>query len=367
MAIRLQPRFTTRSIAEAIQQGWRGFVVFRIIPAGIHWVSIQDSFNRISARMSWLKSRQILEYTVFQTLLFIVKCLPVQASVDMAKGLAWMMVHLVPRKLSRYSVARENLGVAFGDRISDGEADRIIYGMWLHLFRMVCEMVQLPRRFRLSGCSDILEFERREDCVRTLCSGRPVLFLGGHFGNWEISVNTFGHFGFPMGVVARHLDNPYLHRWFKEFRESTGNSLILKHGAGSELSDIMQQGGMASLLCDQDAGRSGVFVNFFGRPASTFKSIALLALQYNALVVVGGAYRLPESAQKNCRWVRFSLATQDIIDPADFQGANGINELTQQFTTSLETLIRKAPEQYFWVHRRWKTSPDVRRRRREAA
>jgi KDO2-lipid IV(A) lauroyltransferase len=194
-----------------------------------------------------------------------------------------------------------------------------------------------------------------------------VLFLGGHFGNWEISVNTFGHFGFPMGVVARPLDNPYLHEWFKAFRESTGNSLISKQGAGAELSEIMEKNGMASLLCDQDAGVSGLFVDFFGRPASTFKSIALLALQYNALIVVGGAWRLPDAASRDSHWVRFCLTTQDIIDPADYQGGNGINELTQRFTSALEALIRKAPEQYFWVHRRWKTSPDARRKRRTAA
>lgn len=317
--------------------------------------------------MSVLKLRQMLEYAVFQTLLFIVKCLPVRASVELARGLAWMMVHVVPRKLSRCELAKENLTLAFGETMTDRQADRIIQGMWLHLIRMVFEIIQLPRRFRLSNCSEVLDFERRNDCVRALCSDRPVLFLGGHFGNWEISVNTFGHFGFPMGVVARHLDNPWLHNWFKRFRESTGNSLILKSGAGSELSDIMEQRGMASLLCDQDAGRSGVFVDFFGQPASTYKSIALLALQYNALIVVGGAYRLSESAQKDCRWVRFSLATQDIIDPADFQGSDGINELTRRFTGSLENLIRKAPEQYFWVHRRWKTAPGTRRKARKVA
>lgn len=314
-----------------------------------------------------LQLRQLLEYTVFQTLLFVVKCLPARASVVLAKSLAWMMVKVVPKKLSRSDVAKDNLKLAFGEALSDAQADRIIHGMWLHLFRMVCEIIQLPRRFRLANCADVMDFERRNDCVRALCSGRPVLLLGGHFGNWEISVNTFGYFGFPMGVVSRHLDNPYLHKWFKNFRESTGNSLILKQGAGEELTAIMERRGMASLLCDQDAGRSGVFVDFFDRPASTFKSIALLALQYNALIVVGGAFRLPEALQKDCRWIRFNLTTQDVIDSADFQGVNGINELTQRFTSSLEALIRKAPEQYFWVHRRWKTPPGARKKRRDAA
>lgn len=311
--------------------------------------------------------RHRAEYAIFLTLLFLVKCLPVRASIVLAEGLAWFVHRVVPRKWSRYAVARENLASAFGESLSDERADQIIYGMWKHLFRMVCEMIQMPRRFRLETCADVLEFERRDDCVRALCSGRPVLFLGGHFGNWEISVNTFGCFGFPMGVVARPLDNPLLHQWFRSFRESTGNSLIDKQGAGSELSEIMEKNGFASLLCDQDAGVSGAFVDFFGRPASTFKSIALLALQYNALVVVGGAWRLPEEAQRDAKWVRFSLTTQEIIDPADFQGANGIHDLTQRFTSALEALIRKAPEQYFWVHRRWKTSPDARRKRRGAA
>ena len=317
--------------------------------------------------MNRLKARHLLEYTIFQTLLFVVKSLPVHATVVMAEVLAWFVHRVVPRKWTRYAVARENLGQAFGESLSDDEADRVISGMWKHLFRMVCEIAQLPRRFRLASCSEVLDFEGRDDCVKALCSGRPVLFLGGHFGNWEISVNTFGHFGFPMGVVARPLDNPYLHQWFKDFRESTGNSLISKSGAGTELSDILENGGMASLLCDQDAGASGLFVDFFGRPASTFKSIALLALQYNALVVVGGAWRLPERDQYGARWVRFNLTTQEVIDSADYQGAEGINELTQRFTSALEALIRKAPEQYFWVHRRWKTSPDARRKRRRTA
>ncbi len=325
--------------------------------------------------MDRLQLRYLAEYGLFQTFLFALRCLPVRTAFRIADGLAWLMHHVAPRRLSRYEVSQQNLQLAFGETVSDSEIDQMIHGMWKHLFRMVCEIIQLPRRMRLYNGAEILKFTRREDCVAALCSGRPVIFLGGHFGNWEISVNTFGHFGFPMGVVARELDNPWLQRWFREFRESTGNSLILKQGAGSELSEIMERNGMVSLLCDQDAGRSGVFVDFFGKPASTFKSIALLALQYNALVVVGGAYRLPSDQQLSgfgdrnaeARWSQFDLVTQDIIDSAEYQGADGLKQLTQRFTTSLEQLIRRAPEQYFWVHRRWKTPPGARRNRNPAA
>ncbi|MEZ6060203.1 MAG: lysophospholipid acyltransferase family protein [Planctomycetaceae bacterium] len=317
--------------------------------------------NSMDAR----KLRYLAEYGVFCCLVFCLRCLPVATAGRVADSVAWF-VRLLPRRLTRFQVAADNIRTAFGEDTPDAEVDRIVLGMWQHLFRMVCEIIQLQRRFRLDRCGSYLDFYQRNECVQAALSGRPVLFLGGHFGNWEISVNTFGHFGFPMGVVARDLDNPYLHRWFLKFRESSGNWMISKSGAGNELVEVMEAGGMAALLCDQDAGRRGVFADFFGRPASTFKSIGLLALQYDALIVVGGAYRLPADQQRNTNWVRFNLATQQIIDSREFRD---VESLTQQFTSALEDLIRKAPEQYFWVHRRWKTALPEKRaaKRRQAA
>lgn len=317
--------------------------------------------------MQMLKVRHFGEYLIFQALLFVIRCLPRRNAVQLAETLAAVITLRPLRKLSRHAVASENLRHAFEGAMTDAEIESTIGAMWRHLFLMICEIIQLPRRLRLENCSDVLEFHQRDECVQAISAGRPVIFLGGHFGNWEISVTTFGTFGFPLGVVARELDNPWLHDWFRRFRESTGNSLIVKQGAGSELNEIMDRGGMVSLLCDQDAGRSGVFVDFFGRPASTFKSIGLLALHYDALIVVGGAYRLPPKDQQFCRWTRFCLATEEIIDCRDYQGPDGLTELTQTFTTALEQLIRKAPEQYFWVHRRWKTPPGLRRKAKASA
>ena len=137
--------------------------------------------------------------------------------------------------------------------------------------------------------------------------------------------------------------------------------MISKRGASTELVACLESGRNVSLLADQDAGRRGQFVDFFGRPASTFKSIALLALQYDALIVVGGSWRLPPARQNNTHWVRFEMVTEDVIDSRDFETADAIPQLTQAFTSSLERLIRRAPQQYFWVHRRWKTPPRVRK------
>ena len=223
--------------------------------------------------------RHCVEYTIFLTVIGVVRRLPVRAAAAVSAGLAWTLLHVLPRRLSRFDVASANLRIAFGEDISAARIEQIIQGMWTHLFRMITEMVQLPGRFRLETCAEILQFEKRNECVQALLSDRPVLLLGGHFGNWEISLHTFGEFGFPMGVVARDLDNPWLQRWFLRYRQSSGHRVLSKSGAGPELAERLSAGGMVSLLCDQDAGRSGVFVDFFGRPASTFHRAAGAAVQ----------------------------------------------------------------------------------------
>jgi KDO2-lipid IV(A) lauroyltransferase len=302
------------------------------------------------------KWRYFAEYAVFRGLVCLIDALPTRITVRMAEMLAFVVFHVLPRKLTRYEVARQNLKTAFGDRYSDAEVDDILHKMWIHLFRLVIEIVQLPRKIRLYNCADVVQFRNRDDSVKALSSGRPVIVLSGHFGNWEMAVSAFGVFGFPMGVVARDLDNPYLHRWFMQFREHTGHRLLSKKGGGGDMVEFLERRGNLALLGDQDAGKRGLFVPFFGQPASTFKSIALLALQYRAVIVVGYALRLPDDFS-NYRWVRFEQGCEAVIDPDDYQGPNAIRELTADYTAALERIILRAPEQYFWVHRRWKSQP----------
>jgi KDO2-lipid IV(A) lauroyltransferase len=128
---------------------------------------------------------------------------------------------------------------------------------------------------------------------------------------------------------------------------------------------ILEQGGSLGMLCDQDAGPRGLFVEFFGRRASTFKSIALLAIEHRALICVGYARRLPDDFENNF-WVRYELGCEEIIDPLEIKGGDEIREITQRFTRALERAVRLSPEQYFWVHRRWKSVPGRRKKRRAA-
>jgi KDO2-lipid IV(A) lauroyltransferase len=317
----------------------------------------------VKERSRW---RHLAEYTVFRALVCMIDALPMPVAVRLAECLTFFITRVLPAKLTRRYVARENIRIAFGDSLSTAEVEQMIDAMWLHLFRMVIEIVQLPRKLRLYNCADVVDFLRRDETVRAMCAGRPIIMLSGHFGNWEMATSTTGVFGFPCGIVARDLDNPYLHDWFARFRRATGHRLISKKGGSGDMLGFLEARGQLAMLCDQDAGGSGLFVDFFGKPASTFKSIALLALEYRAVICVSYARRLPDNFTTN-RWVKYELGTEEIIDTADFDGSDAVRELTERYTTALERAIRRAPEQYFWVHRRWKSQPRQRKAKQRAA
>lgn len=271
----------------------------------------------------------------------------------------------LPAKVSRADVARANLLTAFPNASHEWiEATR--RDMWTHLFRLVAEMIQFERKMTLQNCRQVITFRNRKRCVEAMCSGRNVLFLSGHFGNWEASMLSFGLFGFPMGMVARDLDNPLLHDWFARTRQDCGHRVYAKKGDFDGINELLQQGGWLALLCDQDAGKRGVFTDFFGKPASTFKSLALLALEYDALIVCGYGRRLPDDF-RNSRWTRFEIGCDAVIDSRDAADRDPVGDLTKKYTIALETSVRRSPEQYFWVHRRWKTKPRVRKQRQRKA
>ena len=137
--------------------------------------------------------------------------------------------------------------------------------------------------------------------------------------------------------------------------------MIPKKAGYDQMLDVLRGGGILSFLADQDAGERGMFVDFFGRPASTHKSIALLAIEHKAPVVVGYARRIGPG-------FRYEVGCDAIIEPEEWTGtADDARLLTQRYTSALERIIRRDPEQYLWLHRRWKHQPKPRGRKREAA
>ena len=168
---------------------------------------------------------------------------------------------------------------------------------------------------------------------------------------------TLGLLGFPTHAVARPLDNPYLDDFLRTFREKTGQKVLAKKGDFGQMEALLKNGGVLATLADQDAGPRGLFVDFFGRPASTHKAIALLALEHRVPLMVVGTPKVAEP-------MRYEVVAGEVIRPEEYdRSLDAARAMTQRFTTALERLIRAAPEQYLWLHRRWKHQPPVKKAR----
>jgi Kdo2-lipid IVA lauroyltransferase/acyltransferase len=166
--------------------------------------------------------------------------------------------------------------------------------------------------------------------------------------------------GFKGGIVARRLDNPYLDRFVARFRRKTGLELLDKNADYPRILDFLARGSGLGIVGDQDAGQRGLYVDFFGRPASTFKSIALLSLEYQAPIFVFGTARIGHP-------MRYRIYLEDLILPEDYaRDPDAARSITERYTRALERLVRRHPEQYFWLHRRWKHQPLPRKAKRVA-
>jgi KDO2-lipid IV(A) lauroyltransferase len=300
--------------------------------------------------------RPALDYLVYLAVRLVVGV--AQAlSIEQSYALADLLARIIYRVDTRHRVVGlENLRLAFGDRYTEAQRDALIRRVYRHFCRMLMEMLHIPRKLHLETWRRRITLVGQGAVVDRLLRGGPVIMLSGHFGNWEMAGYLFGVFGFPPHSVARTLDNPYLDRFLRSFRERTGQKMIPKKGGYDQMLEVLRRGGVLSFLADQDAGERGLFVEFFGRPASTHKAIALLAIEHKAPVVVGYARRIGPG-------FRYEVGCDAVIDPEEWTGtADDVRLLTQRYTAALEAVIRRDPEQYLWLHRRWKHQPKPRKR-----
>jgi len=206
-----------------------------------------------------------------------------------------------------------------------------------------------------------VELKNEEHLVRLLFENRPLIIVTGHLGNFEVGGYVLGILGFPTYTVARTMDNIYLDRFVNQFRGTTGQHIIPKNGGADQIERVLSNNGTMTFLADQYAGPKGCWVDFFGRPASAYKAIALLALEYNAVMAVSAATRKHKP-------MHFHMHNYAMADPQAIDGnLSTLRELTQWYTTRLEELIRRTPDQYWWLHRRWKDTREPKQKKRQAA
>jgi KDO2-lipid IV(A) lauroyltransferase len=299
-------------------------------------------------------------YFLVRCVVCLVQALPWSWALGLAHGLAWLAFRVDRR---HRLVAVENIQHAFAD-LDAAAVDRIVRACYLHSTTMLMEMIRLPRVLHRNNLFDYVHHVHADDHHKILAfanCGRARMVLTGHFGNWEIITHVAGLAGIGGGIVARRLDNPHLDRFLAGFRRRTGLTVLDKTDDYRQILDILANGGGVGMVGDQDAGPRGLFVDFFGRPASTFKSIALLSLEYGAPICVLGAARIGQPMQ-------YRLYFEDLIDPEEYAGRpDAARAITQRYTEALERMVRRHPEQYFWLHRRWKSPPAVKKAKKAAA
>ncbi|GBD35194.1 Lipid A biosynthesis palmitoleoyltransferase [bacterium HR36] len=297
------------------------------------------------------KRHGIADFAVYLAVRFIVlvlQSLPISWAYALGRSLAWLGYWLDRR---HREVARQNLAAAFPGKFSPTELDHLVQAVYQHFGEMLVECLVLPRKLWPSTWR---KFVALDDCAglmaRALLDRRPCLLLTAHYGNWELANYVLGLFGFRSWAIARPLDNPWLDRWVRRFRQRTGQKLLAKKGELERITALLQHRATVAMLVDQDAGPRGLFVPFFGRLASTHKSAALLAFEHGAVVLTAVVRRLGP--------LRYRVEIGDIFYPEQYQnGPRPHWELTRAFTASLEKLIRADIRQYFWLHRRWKHQP----------
>jgi KDO2-lipid IV(A) lauroyltransferase len=245
-------------------------------------------------------------------------------------------------------VACQNLRLAFGSSNSSEEIKAMARSHFCSLGRTfvdICRLVRLsPQALR-----DVIEIEGLEVLDGPRARGQGVLYVTGHFGPWEYLPAASTHFaGEPLTIVARPLDNPYLDRFVNGVRHRWGSRVVEKREAMRVLMDVLRRGGKVGVLIDQHVSRrEGVLVNFFGHPARTITAPAFLALRSGAAVIPVVVLRERKG--------RFRiLLGKEVSPPRTGRVKDDVVVFTAAMTSALEELIRRRPEQWLWVHRRWK-------------
>jgi Kdo2-lipid IVA lauroyltransferase/acyltransferase len=292
--------------------------------------------------------KDVAEYTLAFLFLKLFAAMPRSVAFHAAKTLAWLGFHLAGRQRR---AGMRNLRMAFPE-LSDDERNRILRGSFENLGRLLVEFTHLPE-LNQGNISRLVVHDGLENYLEGLSRGRGVIFMTAHFGAWELSSFAHAIYGYPLKFLVRTIDNPRVEKLISNYRSSSGNVPIQRRSATRDVLKALRHNEAVGILFDQNTTRSeGVFADFFGIPAATSPSIALFALRTGAAVVPG--FLIWDESLRKHR-LRLDPAVK-LIDTGNLD--QDIVENTKQFNRILESYVRKYPDQWLWIHRRWKTRPE---------
>jgi KDO2-lipid IV(A) lauroyltransferase len=270
----------------------------------------------------------------------------------------------------KFPRAIHNLSDAYPEWSADRVHDTAI-AAYEHLFQLGVEVLYAPRLITEDGFSRHLSIRHVMRAARRLIEGGPAILITGHVGNWELVGYAVSMLGFPMHAVYRPLDLPPLDRWIRYTRQRQGLNLVSKFDVMRDIPLVLEAKQTVGFVADQSGGDRGMFVPFFGRLTSTYKSIGLMAMQYNTPMLCGFARRLrpeepdpdaldgvvPEAVAGNPS-MRYVAEVTDVFGPEDWKAQpDPLFYITARYRRALENMIRAAPEQYLWMHRMWRSRP----------
>ena len=257
-------------------------------------------------------------------------------------------IYLLHRRLRR--VGMRNLELAFPEK-SVGDRRKIVRGVFTSLGRQLAEFCRLPK-YTVANISETVIYDSFENFDSAERRGKGVLFVTAHLGGWELGSFAHSLHGHPLKIVVRPLDNPYLDRLVDRYRTLHGNSTFGKQDFARGLLEAMKHCETVGILMDQNmTPPQGVFVPFFVIAACTASGLARVAMRTDAAVVPG--FTVWDSAIGKYR-VHFEPAIA-LVRTGDDEADTVAN--TAQFTRVIEEFVRRYPDQWLWVHRRWKTRP----------
>ncbi|PYV43780.1 MAG: lipid A biosynthesis acyltransferase [Acidobacteria bacterium] len=292
-------------------------------------------------------ARLKLEYYAAMALLKAIGAVPRKCALLLTKVIAWL-AYLFSKKLRK--IAEKNLSIALPE-LEELEKRQIVRGVFLNLGRLLGEFSQLPRLHR-ENISQVVVYDGFENFAASVQRGKGTLFLTAHFGAWELCPYAHAIYGHPLKFIIRPIDNPQIDSLVNNYRTLSGNEIIEKKNSLKEILKALKSNQAIGILIDQNTTLdTGVFARFFNIPACTTTSLATIALRTNATVVPGV---LIWDGKLRKHRLHFEPPVE-LIQTGDLQA--DIVENTALFNQILEKLVRKYPDQWLWVHRRWKTRP----------
>jgi len=297
------------------------------------------------------KSQIWFEYAAVRSVLALLSILPRKAAVGIGSSIARLGFYAL-KSLRRTGM--RNLEIAFPEK-SVAQRERLLQGTFENLGRVLAEISHF-RHATPAKLEQLIEFHFDPDVLAVYenlkTGGRGVIIVSAHLGNWELFVYAWSALYVPMSYLARPLDNPLIEDLTVSLRTKFGNEPINKTNAVNRALKILREGGILGILADVNVHpKEGVFVPFFGIPACTSTGAALLAIRTNAVIIpMCGVWD-----EKKQHYIAIHGA---VIEPSRTgDRSRDIVETTARFTAEIEKLIRAYPDQWLWIHKRWKTRP----------